>query len=182
MKAKLKYDHKLEKVEIDGYFPPILFHKGVEYEVVGIRKSKGWDSSEVVIVMNEEGDSMSVANHKNYVELIEEDNQPKPQYSKTAKKTFYEFKNLLNALYMSNPLMSGEQVIEKIGYTLDSVGLNICRLMAWDDEEFLHVVVDYLIGIGSFEDLVNNVEGIDEAINKLRYEGIGYIYTNKQGE
>lgn len=72
MKAILKYDY--EWTEIDDQYEKILFNKDTEYNVVAIIKSNKYIGEECVVIVNENGESMSVSSNNRYVTLIE-DNQ-----------------------------------------------------------------------------------------------------------
>jgi len=68
MKAILKYDYEwTEKDE-----PEILvkFHAGVPYEIVHTMKSNLYVGNELIVIIKDTGNSMSVSSHPDYVTII----------------------------------------------------------------------------------------------------------------
>ena len=73
MKAILKHDYEwIYKGTEDEV---VEFHKGKQYNVVARIPSRTYRCGEVIIIVNEYSESMSISPHPDYVTLIEDDQE-----------------------------------------------------------------------------------------------------------
>ena len=103
-------------------------------------------------------------------------------FKKIAEKTFDNYKLMFFSLLKSNPLMSRQQLAERIDYVLDSGVSQICHLMEWDYGKNFDIVYNSIVYKNcEFQDLEVDVV-CSSLITKLRYDGIEHIDISKQGE
>ena len=73
MKAILKYDYTWSE-ESDSEFT-MEFKKGEAYDVIHRQKQDFFAGEEIVVIINDEGYSMSISSHPDYVTLIDDDQE-----------------------------------------------------------------------------------------------------------